>query len=549
MSKLEIVALGGLDESGKNLYVVDYNDKLFIFDCGLKYPVNALFGVDKVVPDITFLTQNKDRIAGIFITHAHEDHYGAVTQVLQKLDVTIYATPLAKAIINDTLQNDGVKFSNFNVVKPGSTVVVAGEQITFVQMTHSIPETCAISLDTNLGAVFFTSDFIFDVAAKGHYEMDFKAMQTIASKGVHTMLLSSRGIAHDGFANNGDAFKREVSNMFYGIKSRIIISAYATDLKRIQEIIDLTIEYKRKLFISGVRGQRLIDIALRLGYLHAPKGLIIGPGDIERLEKSLVVLVSGNSGLPFRSLQRMSQGKDKFVKILNRDTVLVGTPSVPGNEKMMAVSLDSVYDTGAKILPISKNVFTTSHAGKEDVKMLVKFLQPKYVMPVDGEYRHFIAVENTLKDLGYDSNQVLIRDNGEAITFIDGDIQKKLTKVKSDDVLIDGAVLGDVSDFVMRDRSQLSEDGIVTISLAVRRRESKLISKPKVTASGFVHEVKSKDFISSIEALVNEHVINYFSSNKSDWNVLKGEIREITSKYMYKQTKRKPVIITVILDA
>lgn len=551
MSKLQICALGGLDENGKNMYVVEYNDLLFIIDAGLKYPDNSLYGIDKVVADVSYLVENKARVAGLFVTHAHEDHYGGVTQLLQKINVPIYATRLTKAIINDVIQSDGVTdYKGFVEVKAGETRRVKGVDVSFIEMTHSIPENCAISIATEYGEVLFSSDYVFDPSAAPYYAMNMRRLNMLGEKGVHTLMLSSRGIEKDGFAGNTEAFRKEVSNMFYGVKGRIILTSYATELKRIQDIIDCTIEYNRKLFISGVRGQRLIDIALRLGYLQAPKGLIIGPSDLNRYEKNLVVLVAGNSGVPFRSLIRMSRNRDKFIQFKKTDTLILGTPAIAGNEKISAIALDAVYASGCKVSSMSKTVFTSSHAAKEDAKMLITMLKPKYIFPVDGDYRHFVHVEEVALQLGMDKTQIQIRDNGECLTFDDNGVPtKKITKVKTDDVFIDGAVLGDVSDFVLRDRMQLSEDGIVTVSMTVRRKEGRLIGKPQLNVVGFVHREKSKQFLKEIENAIYETALAYFSNGQTDWNQLKGEVRELTNKMIYKRTKRKPVIMTVILDA
>lgn len=551
MTKLQICALGGLDENGKNMYVVDYNDKLFIIDAGLKYPDNGLFGIDKVVADITYLVENEKRIAGVFVTHAHEDHYGGVTQLLQKVRVPIYATKLTKAIINDVIQADGITdYNEFVEVEVGKRVEVAGTAVSFIQMTHSIPENCAISISTKYGEVLFSSDYVFDPSAKDFYAMDMRALNQLGEKGVHTLMLSSRGIEKEGFAGNTEAFQRELNNLFYGIKGRIILTSYATDLKRIQNIIDCTVEYGRKLFISGVRGQRLIDIALRLGYLQAPKGLIIGPSDLARNEKNMVVLIAGNSGVPFRSMIRMSRNRDRFIQFKKTDTLILGTPAIAGNEKISAIALDAVYASGCKIIAMNKALFSSSHAAKEDSKMLINMLKPKYIFPIDGDYRHFVHVEEIATQLGMDAKNVIIRDNGECATFDDqGELSKKITKIKTDDVLIDGAVLGDVSDFVLRDRMQLSEDGIVTVSMTVKRKESKLIGKPQLNVVGFVHREKSKAFLTDIENAVHETARKYFEAGGTDWNQLKGEVREVTNKMIYKRTKRKPVIMTVVLDA
>lgn len=551
MSKLQICALGGLDENGKNMYIVEYNHLLFIVDAGLKYPDNALFGIDKVVPDITYLIENQDRIAGLFITHAHEDHYGGITQLLQKVNVPIYTTKLTKAIINDVIVNDGIEnYNQFVEVKVNETVNVKGVDVSFIQMTHSIPENCAISFSTKYGEIFFSSDYIFDPSAKEHYAMDMTQLSRLGEKGVHTLMLSSRGVEKDGFSGNTEAFQKELANLFYGVKGRILLTSYATDLKRIQNIIDCTIEYNRKLFISGVRGQRLIDIALRLGYLKAPKGLIIGPSDLARNEKNLVVLIAGNSGVPFRSLIRMSRNRDRFIQFKKTDTLLLATPAMPGNEKISAIALDAVYASGCKIIAMNKAVFTNSHAAKEDTKMLINLLKPKHIFPIDGDYRHFVHVEELAQQLGLEKRQVIIRDNGEYAVFDDkGELSKKKKMIKTDDVLIDGAVLGDVSDFVLRDRMQLSEDGIVTVSMTVKRKEARLVGRPQLNVVGFVHREKSKALLNDIETAIYETAVKYFDNGGSDWNILKAEVRELTNKMIYKRTKRKPVIMTVVLDA
>ncbi|MGL5917518.1 MAG: ribonuclease J [Culicoidibacterales bacterium] len=549
MATIKIVALGGQAENGKNLYIIEVDEQIFVIDAGLKYPEETMLGVDKIVADFDYLIQNKKRIRGIFLTHGHEDRIGALPSLLALHPFPIYGTKLTLAIVDDLLRQEKVKYTGRKQTVNGQTLLKFKDVgIRFFKTTHSIPDAVGLAINTDDGAIVFTSDFVFDQSAGPRYATDLAALGEIGQQGVLALMQISRGVETPGYAANEQGFRKELTDIFDSRKGRIIISAYATDIRRIQEIVDTAVEFKRKIFIAGVRAQRMIDISLRLGYLDMPLGTLIAAKELENCREELTVIVAGNSGLPFNLLQRMSTKMDKLIQIDETDLVVLATPPVPGTEVVAANASDAIFKTGANVISIDKKSLANSIAAKEDLKMMINFMRPKYLYPTSGDYRHLVEHAELATLVGIPYEQTIIRDNGDFAVFQDSELIETNDYAVAEDVLIDGTVAGDVGSVVLRDREQLSQDGVVLVMVTVSKTKKKVVSGPEIVTRGFIYIKESQDLMDSMYELVNARLDECISEHGIEWSLLKQTIREGLGKYLFKQTKRRPMIIPVILE-
>ncbi|MGL5296815.1 MAG: ribonuclease J [Culicoidibacterales bacterium] len=550
MATIKIVALGGQAENGKNLYVIEVDEQIFVIDAGLKYPEETMLGIDKIVANFDYLIENKKRVKGVFLTHAHEDHIGALPSLLAQHPFPIYGTKLTLAIAEDLLRQEKVRYTGRKQTINSQTELKFSKDVTvrFFKTTHSIPDSVGIAINTHDGAIVFTSDFVFDQSAGIRYATDLATLGAIGQQGVLALMQVSRGVETPGYAANEQTFRKELTDIFDSCEQRIIISAYATDIRRVQEIIDTAVEFGRKIFIAGVRAQRMIDISLKLGYLDMPNGTLVGAKDLNKYREKLTVIVAGNSGLPFNLLYRMSTHADKMIQIDEEDLVVLATPPVPGTEIVAAQAGDAIFKTGAKVVSIDKKSLASTIAAQEDLKMMINFMKPKYVYPTSGEYRHLVEHADLATQVGIPYERTIIRDNGEFAVFTDSELVETLDRIVAEDVLIDGTVAGDVGSVVLRDREQLSQDGVVLVMVTVSKSKKKVVSGPEIVTRGFIYIKESQDLMDAMYELVNERLDACISEHGIEWSLLKQTIREGLGKYVFKQTKRRPMIIPVIME-
>ena len=430
MSKIKFFALGGLGENGKNMYCLDINNKIFILDAGLKYPSHELFGVDSIVPDFDYLEENVDRIVGIFLSHGHEDHIGAVPKLLKTVKVPIYASYFTLALLKDLITDQGLNVNDykFNQVTCDKTEKFGNIGVDFYRVTHSIPESLGIAISTPDGVIVYAPDFTFDQNVSGAYKTDFLKLSSIAGKKVLALLVESLGAERVGKTHSSDALEYALNQAFYKAEDRIIVSAFSTDLMRIQKIIDISLKYDKNIVIIGRKTQRTVDIAVNLGYLKIPKDKLTNLRFIDDKNKNelkdSVILVSGDRHEPFYMLQRMVKKLDRLIHIRKSDSIILMTPPVPGTEKIAARTLDILYRFDTNVIKIDKNILPPAHASSEEIKLLINILQPEYIIPVVGEYRHQYALKKLCYQLGYTEDKVFSLDNDL------GDAEKALTKTR-----------------------------------------------------------------------------------------------------------------------
>jgi ribonuclease J len=554
MSTIKFFALGGLGENGKNMYCLDIDNKLFILDAGLKYPSVELFGVDSIIPDFSYLEEEKHRIQGLFLSHGHEDHIGAVPRVLKAINIPIYASNFTLAILKDALKEQQMNVDDytFYTVDSSKTMRFGDITVDFYRVTHSIPESLGIAVTTKDGVIVYAPDYNFDQNVNNIYKTEFSKLSEIAGKKVLALLTESLGAERIGYTHSSTALDYALNQAFYDAEGRIIVSLFSTDLLRIQKIIDIAIENKRKIAIIGRKTQRTIDLAVNLGYLTFPEECLVSLKFIDDKNKNelkdSVVIVAGDRHEPFYMLQRMVKKLDRLIHISQEDTIVLMTPPVPGTEKIAARTLDILYRNDCNVVKVSKQELPPSHASSEDVKLLTNILNPKYIIPVIGEYRHQYALRELAYQLGYNDDHIIMLDNGSICEFQNGQKTDIYNQFEYGDILVDGILDGDVSDVVLRDRELLSQDGVLMVIANIDARKRMILSEPEVVSRGFVYMKENEDLINEVRSIFVDASKEVFTHKYIDWRVYKELAKERISKYLYKTTKRRPIIIPVLVD-
>jgi ribonuclease J len=552
--KIHVYALGGLGENGKNMYVVDVDEQIFILDSGIKYPTSELFGVDEIVPDYRMLMNKKHKIKGIFMSHAHEDHIGAISHLLKDINVPIYATNFTMEIIKDSLKDKGydLEIFEFNTITPYSTIKFGEVKVTFFKTTHSIPESVGIVIQTLDGSIVYTSDFTFDQSNDSNYQTDFQKINEIGERKVLLLMVESINstLPLDGRMNH--MLDSELNRIISHTNERIIVSLFSSDLLKIQKVIDIALKYDKRIAIIGRKAQRIVDIAIKMNYLTIPENKLTNLRYIDDKNQNddpdLVCLVTGDRHEPFYMLQRMVKKHDRLIHINENDTVIIVTSPIPGTEKMAAKTLDTLYRTDATIEVIDKSYLTINHATRDEIKMMISLLKPQYIMPVIGEYRMQYHLQSLAKEIGYDEKEVFLMNNGDVLRFTDGKPVVQRDRYRTGDILIDGSQAGDVNDIVIHDRELLSEDGALICIGHIDPKNKSLIGEVEVVMKGFMPEIDFEPHRDQIKIIFKEAALNHFSNKYINWNELKSTIRDDINKYLYKETKQRPVTIPVLIS-
>lgn len=552
--KIHVYALGGLGENGKNMYVVDVDEQIFILDSGIKYPTSELFGVDEIVPDYRMLMNKKHKIKGIFMSHAHEDHIGAISHLLKDINVPIYATNFTMEIIKDSLKDKGydLEIFEFITITPYSTIKFGEVKVTFFKTTHSIPESVGIVIQTLDGSIVYTSDFTFDQSNDSNYQTDFQKINEIGERKVLLLMVESINstLPLDGRMNH--MLDSELNRIISHTNERIIVSLFSSDLLKIQKVIDIALKYDKRIAIIGRKAQRIVDIAIKMNYLTIPENKLTNLRYIDDKNQNddpdLVCLVTGDRHEPFYMLQRMVKKHDRLIHINENDTVIIVTSPIPGTEKMAAKTLDTLYRTDATIEVIDKSYLTINHATRDEIKMMISILKPQYIMPVIGEYRMQYHLQSLAKEIGYDEKEVFLMNNGDVLRFTDGKPVVQRDRYRTGDILIDGSQAGDVNDIVIHDRELLSEDGALICIGHIDPKNKSLIGEVEVVMKGFMPEIDFEPHREQIKIIFKEAALNHFTNKYINWNDLKSTIRDDINKYLYKETKQRPVTIPVLIS-
>ena len=551
MSKIKLIALGGVRENGKNFYIAEVNEKIFVLDAGLKYPDNEQLGVDVVIPNLDYLVENADRIAGVFLTHGHADAIGALPYLLAEVKVPVFGSELtielAKLFVKG---NDAVKkFNDFHIIDHETEIEFDDVVISFFKTTHSIPESLGIVVKTDQGSIVYTGDFKFDQTASESYATDFGRLAEIGREGVLALLSDSANAGSNLQLASESEVGAEITQTIADWEGRVIVAAVASNLSRIQQVFDAAAETGRRVLLTGFDAENIVRTAIRLKKLDlADERLLIKAKDMNRYEDhELIILEAGRMGEPINGLRKMSIGRHRYVEIKEGDLIyIVTTPSI-AKEAVVARVENMIYQAGGVVKSITKNLTVSGHANARDVQLLINLTKPRFLFPIQGEYRDLAAHAKAAMEVGMLPENIFITKRGDIMEYEKEDFYH-VGGVPAADVMIDGNAIGDVGNIVLRDRKVLSEDGIFIVALTVNRREKKIISKAKVHTRGFVYVKKSRDILREASDLINETVENYLAQDHFDWGELKGAVRDALSKYLYDQTKRRPAILPVVME-
>ncbi|MED4202564.1 ribonuclease J [Neobacillus mesonae] len=548
-SSIKFIALGGIGEIGKNMYLVEVDKDIFVIDAGLMFPEEEMLGIDMVIPDITYLKDNKDRVKAIFLTHGHEDHIGALFYVLENINVPVYGTKLTLALAQALLKEQEFKGKTKFIEIDSNTIIdLESVEVSFFRTNHSIPDSIGICVHTSEGIIVYTGDFKFDQAATKLYRSEIGKMAAIGEQGVLCLLSDSTEAEKPGYTTSEAIVAREMSNAFYNAPGRIIAACFASDINRIQHIFDAAKENNRKVAVVGKSLERIYHIALDLGYLEVDDELIIPVSEIKDYEdREIAVLMTGSQGEPIEALQKMAKQTHKLLNIQKGDTVLIAASPLKGSELFLSKTVDMLFRAGADVIAGKRTVHVSSHGSQEELKFMINLMQPSYFIPVHGEYRSLMAHRKLALESGIDEAHICIPDRGDTVEWKDGGIA--ITgKVPSGNILIDGIGVGDVGNIVLRDRKLLSQDGILIVVVTLTKQEKKIASGPEIISRGFVYVRESEKLMDDSTKLVKDIVERTISKNSFEWSSIKQEIRDELNRYLYEQTKRRPMILPIIME-
>lgn len=551
MTDIKMIALGGVREYGKNFYLVEINDSMFILDAGLKYPENEQLGVDLVIPNLDYVIENKDKVQGIFLSHGHADAIGALPYLLAEVSAPVFGSELtielAKLFVKSN--NSTKKFNNFHVVDSDTEIEFKDGLVSFFRTTHSIPESMGIVIGTDKGNIVYTGDFKFDQAAREGYQTDLLRLAEIGKEGVLALLSDSvNATSNDQIASESEVGE-EMDSVISDADGRVIVAAVASNLVRIQQVFDSATAHGRRVVLTGTDAENIVRTALRLEKLMiTDERLLIKPKDMSKFkDHELIILEAGRMGEPINSLQKMAAGRHRYVQIKEGDLVYIVTTPSTAKEAMVARVENLIYKAGGSVKLITQNLRVSGHANGRDLQLLMNLLKPQYLFPVQGEYRDLAAHAKLAEEVGIFPENIHILKRGDIMVLNDEGFLHE-GDVPASDVMIDGNAIGDVGNIVLRDRKVLSEDGIFIVAITVSKKEKRIISKAKVNTRGFVYVKKSHDILRESAELVNTTVGNYLKKDTFDWGELKGNVRDDLSKFLFEQTKRRPAILPVVME-
>lgn len=546
--KVSVFALGGAGEIGKNMYVVELDEDIFLIDAGLMFPGDEMLGIDKVIPDISYLKENKERIQGIFITHGHEDHIGALSYVLRDLKVPVYGTRLTLGLIEIKLKEAGLlKKADLRPIDAKTKLTVAGHFITFFRVNHSIPDAVGVCIQTSQGAIVHTGDFKFDYTPVDGKQADFGKIAAIGQRGVLCLLSDSTNAERPGMSGSESTVGSELNDVIYEAPGRVIVASFASNVHRLQQVFAAAEANNRKVAVVGRSMVNIVEVAQRLNYLRFKQKTLIELSEINRLDDNqVVILTTGSQGEPMAALTRMARNAHKQVNIRLNDTVVVAASPIPGNEKSVSKTIDLLFRAGANVIYNQRKVHVSGHGHAEDLKLMLNLIKPKFFIPIHGEFRMQKAHSRLAQTVGVNANNIFIIENGDVVEF-EKRKARMSRKVNAGNVLIDGIGVGDVGNIVLRDRRLLSQDGVVLCVITISRKNKTIVSGPEIISRGFVYMRESEDMINEANRIVAKQLQGKLGG-ELDWTEMKSLIRDKLSSYLYEQTKRRPMILPIIME-
>ncbi|MFC4103509.1 ribonuclease J [Paenibacillus xanthanilyticus] len=550
--KLLIFALGGVGEIGKNMYVVQYANDIVVVDAGLKFPEEDMLGIDIVIPDITYLTENRDKVRGILITHGHEDHIGGLPYVLKHLNVPVYGTKLTLGLIEGKLKEAGLLGETKRIlINADSELQLGSITASFFKTNHSIPDSVGVCLDTPEGTVVHTGDFKFDHTPVNNQYADLQRIADIGKRGVLALLSDSTNAERPGFTPSESMIGPELEDIFRKSPQRVVVATFASNVHRIQQVINAAMATRRKIAVVGRSMVNVVTIASELGYLDIPEGMIIEPEEVNKMAADRVVVLStGSQGEPMSALTRMARNTHRKIDILPGDTVIIAATPIPGNERYVGRTVDELMRLGANVIygPGSiSGVHVSGHGSQEELKLMINLIRPKFFIPIHGEFRMLRSHALLGESVGIEKENIFLVDNGDTVEFQGGNARKG-NKVPAGNVLIDGLGVGDVGNIVLRDRKLLSQDGILVVVVTLSKQDGAILSGPDIISRGFVYVRESEGLLEEANRIVTSTLHKLMNDNVNEWASLKTNVKDALGRFLYEQTRRRPMILPIIME-
>ena len=542
--------MGGILEIGKNLTVFESEDDIVIVDCGLGFPEDEMLGIDLVIPDMTYLERNKEKIRGLVITHGHEDHIGGIPYLLKQINVPIYATKLTVGLIQNKLEEHNLlRTTKLKTVVPGQTISLGKMKVEFIRMTHSIPDACSLAIYTPAGIIVHTGDFKIDYTPIDGEIMDLGRLAELGNKGVLALMSDSTNAERKGYTMSESSVGDVLDKLFINCTKRIVVATFSSNVHRVQQIVNSAVKYRRKVAICGRSMVNMIETARKLGYIKVPDNVFIDIDNIKSYpDDGLVIITTGSQGEPMSALTRMAEGEHRKVQITPNDLIIISANPIPGNEKYISKVIDDLMTIGAEVIYNAlEDIHVSGHACQEEQKLMLSLVKPKYFIPVHGEYRQLIAHSETAKKLGMKPENIFITGNGRVLELNENEA-KFNGSVTSGIVLVDGLGVGDVGNIVLKDRQKLSQDGLIAVVITLDSGSGKIIAGPDVISRGFVYVRESENLMDDIKRLLRTELNKCEEKHITDWATLKSVIKEELGSYIYKKTKRQPMLIPIIME-
>lgn len=548
--KLKVIPLGGLGEIGKNMTAIEYDDELIVIDCGIAFPDESMYGVDLIIPDITYLIENESKIKGIFITHGHEDHIGAIPFILKQINIPIYGTRLTIGLIETKLREHGLlATTSLNIVKPREITQFNHLGVEYIRNTHSIADSCSLAIHTPVGIIFHTGDFKVDLTPIDNEPMDFERISELAKEGILLLMSDSTNVERKGYTMSEQAISETFTKLFEHATGRIIVATFASNIHRMQQIIDASSRYNRKVAFSGRSMENISSVATELGYLHIDDKQLVNINNINQVaDDELTLIVTGSQGEPMGALARIAFSNHRHIKLKPNDLFIISASPIPGNDKLIGRVINELYRKGCNVIYKDlEAVHVSGHACQEELKLILRLTHPKFFMPVHGEYRHLIHHKNLAEKVGIPKDNIRVLSTGQVLELTKHSAEIN-GRVRTGAIFVDGIGVGDVGNVVLRDRRMLAEGGMLIVVATIDKDSKTLISEPYIVTRGFVYVKESEDLMNEVKQITETEIETLLSNETNEILVMKNRIKKALERYLYEKTKRRPSIFPIIME-